>query len=458
MNEPLDGIAEALAALRRAGGGRAPETLTPSELMAVNEAFGTLRRRMDAAYLPIAREINRQSRPELGKDSFAKKQGFRTPATLISATTGTSVGEAVRIVTVGDATAPRMTLTGESAPAKHPFVAAAVDAGRMGMAAASAIITMLDRVAFRVDRAALERAEQTLANAAPGLTLDQLQKLVQRAEAHLDPDGVAPHEAELRAGRSLVIREDQSGWVVLTGRFDPETGAPIKAAVEGLVAGMLRRRDEKSAAAANESCDGADATSAVRDLRSVKQMQADALSELCRHGQACKQVPTGVSTTVVVRMNLTDLESGVGFGTIDGITQLVSAATVRRMAADAQIIPCVLGGDSEILDWGRAKRLFTPAQKLASVERDGGCAGCGLPPSMSVVHHIRWWARDGGPTDLSNAVVLCASCHHRIHDDGWDIHVDGAGTKAGVWFIPPPWLDPSRTPRLGGRARYDFAA
>lgn len=445
MDEELDSIAEALDAVRRTGAGRGPEALSPGELMAVNEAFGVLRRRTEAAYLRVATEISRQSRPELGKDSLAKKQGYRTPATLISATTGTSVGEAVRIVAVGEATAPRTTLTGESMPAKHPFVAEAVAAGRIGMPAASAIIAMLDRVAVRADREALEGVERTLADAAPGLTLDQLQKLIQRAQAHLDPDGVAPREAELRGDRSLSIREDGSGMIVLAGRFDPETAAPVKAAVEGLVGGMLRRRDEAVAGGAE-------------DARSVRQMQADALADLCRHALGCDRTPTAASTTVVVRMDLADLEAGTGYGTIDGIRQPVSAATVRRMAADAQIIPCVLGGESEILDWGRAKRLFTPAQKLAIAERDGGCAGCGLPPSMAVVHHIRWWARDGGRTDMDNGVLLCTSCHHRIHDDGWEIRIEGKGVRAKVWFIPPPWLDHARTPRLGGRARFDLAA
>jgi 5-methylcytosine-specific restriction protein A len=74
------------------------------------------------------------------------------------------------------------------------------------------------------------------------------------------------------------------------------------------------------------------------------------------------------------------------------------------------------------------------------------------------VHHIRWWERDRGPTDLDNGVLLCTGCHHRIHDDGWEIRVDGAGREATVWLIPPPWIDPARTPRRGGRARYELTA
>jgi 5-methylcytosine-specific restriction protein A len=117
-----------------------------------------------------------------------------------------------------------------------------------------------------------------------------------------------------------------------------------------------------------------------------------------------------------------------------------------------------MGSDSEILDWGRERRLFTRAQRLALVERDGGCAMCGLSPEMTRAHHIRWWQRDAGPTDLSNGVLLCETCHHRIHDNDWEIRIDGTGVTARVWFVPPRYVDPARTPRLGGRARFDIAA
>ena len=452
MNDSFDGITTALDAVRAAAGGRSVGALTAGELIAVNEAFGALHRHVDAAHARVASEIARQSRSELGRDSLAKKQGFRSAATMVSTITGTTVGEAIRLIAVGEATTPRMALSGEAAPAKHPFVGDAVDAARIGIQAASAIIAMLDRVALRADRASAERMEQRLAQQAPGLSMDQLHKLILRAEAYLDPDGIVPREDQLRGDCSARIREEATGMIVLTARLDPETGAPVKAALEGMVTGMLHRRDRAAKADAEEGL--AD----MADRRSIAQMRADALADLCRHALGCSDVPTLANTTVVVRVSLADLESGVGSATIDGVAMPVSAATARRMAADAEVIPCVLGGDSEILDWGRAKRLFTSAQKLALAERDGGCAFCGLPPSMAVGHHIQWWALHGGRTDLGNGILLCTSCHHRIHDDGWDIRIDGVGTRAKVWFIPPPWLDAARTPRLGGRARYDLAA
>ena len=436
-NDTLDGIAEALAALRAAGGGRAAEALAPGELVAVNAAFGALKRHVDAAFAPVAAEIARQSRVELGKDSLAKRQGFRSPTAMIQATTGSSVGEAIKLVQVGEATAPRMTLTGEQLPSRHPHVGAAVTSGALGVTAASAIVTLLDRVCVRVDAARLDAAERELVALAPGLAADQLARVLARAEAHLDPDGLEPRHEAARANRALSIHE-RDGMLHIQGVCDVATGAPIKAAIDAMVTRTLRT---------NERADDA-----TRDDRSTRQMRLDALADLCRHALGCDAVPTAPSATVVVRIDLADLEAGVGAATIDGLDTPIPAGALRRLAADLQVIPCVLGGRSEILDWGRDRRLFSPSQKLALAERDGGCAFCGAPPAWTDGHHIGWWSRHAGPTDLSNGVLLCTACHHRIHDDGWDITIDGVGVSATVWFIPPPWIDPDRTPRTGAAA------
>lgn len=439
----LDGIAEALRALAAAGGEQSAAALSPGELIAVNQAFGVLKRHVDAAYALVAAEISRQSRHELGKDSIAKKQGFASPAVLISTTLGISVGDAVRTMQVGEATAPRLSLTGEPLPAKHPHIGEAVSAGRLGMTIASAIITLLDRLSVRVAAEHLDDAERELASLAAGLRPDELTKLLARAEAHLDPDGMEPRHEARRSDRTLVMQQ-RDGMLVLTAKLDVETGAPVKAAIEGMVTQALRR---------NEHADGAQ-----RDERSVKQMQADALADLARHSLGCDDMPTGPDTTVVVRMNLDDLQAGVGAATVDGMSQPIPVSAVRHMAADAHVIPCVLGGAGEILDWGRAKRLFTPAQKLALAGRDGGCISCGAPPQWCHVHHLDWWDRDVGRTDLGNGVLLCTGCHHRLHGDGWDIRVEGTGPDAKVWLIPPEWIDRDRTPRLAGNARYALTA
>lgn len=360
MTSPLDAIVRALDALDVAGGGREPSSLTTAELMAVTAAFGHLRRRVEAAFAPVAAEVARQSRTELGKESLARRQGFRTPVSLIATATGSTAGEAARLVKVGEATAPPIGVSGERRPSRHPHVAEGLQSGSLGTWAASQIVALVDRLHGTVDATRLDTAERALVTSAAQLRPDEVSRLLERAEAQLDPDGITRRERERHADRGLVLQQ-RDGMTHLTAVLDTETAAPVRAAIEGLTTAALRR---------NEHADDAE-----RDQRSVKQIQADALADLCRHALGCQAVPTLATTTVVVRIDLDALTSGEGAGSIDGSDTPVSAGAVRRLAADAQVIPCVLGGDSEILDWGRTKRLFTPAQKLALAERDGGCAG-----------------------------------------------------------------------------------
>jgi len=441
-------LAEALTALDTAWNAvEEAGDLTRAELMQAVTAMGRLRRCSDAVQAQLAAAVADESRPELGTDGLAKEQGFRSPVQLLAATTGSSAGDAARFVRVGEATAPRTTLTGQPRPAKRTFVQRALRAGDIGMPAAAAIIALLDRIAPRVEQDRIDEAEQTLVQQAPGLTAEQLGKLITRAEAWLDPDGVAPRAEERRAERALSMHQ-RDGMLHFHGAVDAESGAPLKAAIEGYVSRQFQARHDAV------SPDAPDA-----DRRTLRQMQADALTYLAEHALGCDdgRSPLG-GAQVVVRMTLDDLEGGTGTATIDGIDQPIDITAARRMAADGGIVPWVCGADGEILDLGRERRLFTKAQKLMLVERDGGCAMCGLPPGMAKAHHIRWWGRDTGRTDLDNGVLLCTSCHHRVHDNGWDVVIDGVGIAAKVWFIPPPTVDPARIRRLGGRARFDLAA
>lgn len=417
--------------------------LSREQLIKVNDAIGALHRRLDAVHADVAAEIARESRPELGADGLAKQQGFRTPAKLIAAATGVSTGDASRLVKVGEATAPRTDLLGDRLPAKYPLVREALASGDLSAQAAALIIGVLDRCRIAAGAERVAEGERVLTETAAGLALDDVRKLIVRAEAWLDPDGVEPRAEEQRGKRSLTMFE-RDGMVHINAQLDAETAAPVVTAIRGYVTSAFAARK-----------DAPDADAADADRRSVPMLQADALSMFCAHVLGCKgeRLPLA-GATIVVRMGLEDLQSGTGSATVDGIDQPVSIGAARRMAASGGVIPCVLGSDSEILDWGREKRLFTRAQRLALVERDGGCAMCGLPPEMTRAHHIRWWQRHRGPTDLSNGVLLCETCHHRIHDNGWDIRIDGVGADARVWFIPPPYVDPARTPRLGGRARF----
>ncbi len=419
------------------------EQMSDAGLVAATDTLGRLVRDAEALLARVAGEVARRSGVELGREGLAKRQGFATPTQLVAAATGGAVAGAARLVAVGRATASRVSLTGQRLPSKHPAVAEALTAGSISVDAAAAITAMLDRVALRADPVQAQAVEVILAGRAADLTFDRLLRVIREAEARLDQDGVELLEDQLRAERSLHIRQDGNGMVLLTARMDPETAAPVKTAIEAIVTGQIRAR---RATPDGELC----AAPAVDDDRSIAQLQVDALAMIARHVLGCSGMPSAPAMAVIVRTDLDTLTTGLGHARIDGLDQPVSARTVRRLAAAAGLIPAVLGGQSLPLDLGRVARLFTWPQRLALGERDGGCASCGIDVAFTEAHHIRWWKQDAGPTNLDNGVLLCGPCHTRVHQDGWLIRVkDGQ-----VWFIPPPHVDIEQKPRLGGKARF----
>ncbi|UPK75732.1 HNH endonuclease [Nocardioidaceae bacterium SCSIO 66511] len=91
----------------------------------------------------------------------------------------------------------------------------------------------------------------------------------------------------------------------------------------------------------------------------------------------------------------------------------------------------VTGGtvpQANVLNVGRTSRLATTAQRKAITARqDGICANPGCGSTFLEFHHVDWWNRDGGRTDLSNLVGICGGCHHLVHQNKLIIRHDGHG-------------------------------
>lgn len=103
----------------------------------------------------------------------------------------------------------------------------------------------------------------------------------------------------------------------------------------------------------------------------------------------------------------------------------VAADQIAKLAADAKILPAIFSAKGDPLWLGRAQRDASAGQRMVLAARDGGCVNCAKPAEGTEPHHIEWFAR-GGPTDIDNLCLLCETCHHLVHDDGWQLHsVDG---------------------------------
>ena len=156
---------------------------------------------------------------------------------------------------------------------------------------------------------------------------------------------------------------------------------------------------------------------------------------------------------MVITVSLDTLRSGLGTATLLPCGEPITAGLARALACDAGIIPAVMGSASQQLDLGRRVRLFDGPLRRALELRDGGCAfpGCDRPPRWCTGHHIEgWWAKHGH-TKLDNGVLLCGHHHRLIHQGHWEVRT---GADKRPEFIPPTWIDPTRTPQRNQR-RHD---
>ncbi len=156
------------------------------------------------------------------------------------------------------------------------------------------------------------------------------------------------------------------------------------------------------------------------DLRPAGQRRVEALTEVCRASSAAAAVTdTAPAATLHVTIALTDLQATTGAGEVIGSSAtgtLLAPETLRRLGCDAALVPHLLGTAGEPLTVGRVARLFTRAQRRHLWLRDRTCTwpGCTAPAAWTQAHHIRHWA-DGGPTDTTNAALLCQRHHTTVH-------------------------------------------
>jgi hypothetical protein len=306
------------------------------------------------------------------------------------------------------------------------------------------IVGALDAVAERARVEDVAEVEQILLSYAPRLTSRELGKLCRQVIDRFDPDGAEPREDELRARSGITVINGRDGLITWIVKMHPEAAGLLTAAVDA------RTAPRRTLAFVDpDDVDPDDVDLAVRDDRTFAQKRLDALTSIAKeslghdHGRVA-----GTAVTMTVTVTLESLISGLGTAHIDGIDEPISARAARRLAADAAIIPVVLGGDSEPLDVGQSSRLFTESQRRALAVRDGGCIwpGCDAPPGWCEVAHLIPWSHNG-PTDLANGALMCRFHHRRFDNDGWALERRGAVP----WLIPPEWIDASRTPRRAGR-------
>jgi hypothetical protein len=270
----------------------------------------------------------------------------------------------------------------------------------------------LDDLPAGVDAEVRERAESHLVQQAAHFSPRELRVLGRKVL-----DVVAPEIAEAHEAR-LLEQEEQAAYERMSFTWRRLGGGLSRATVTLPDATMDRWLTQLHAFASPRREGRTAPDERIPHPRRLAQACAALLERipdkwLPRHG--------GGNTTVVVTIDQADLKRRLATAGLTTGTP-ITAGEARRLACNSGILPAVLGGDSQPLDLGRARRLFSPAQRKAMAIRDQTCRaeGCDVPAAWAEAHHVTPWIT-GGATDLADGVLLCSFHHHRAHDHRYDM-------------------------------------
>ncbi|MFE6511028.1 DUF222 domain-containing protein [Nocardioides sp. NPDC057767] len=294
--------------------------------------------------------------------------------------------------------------------AKYDLVDAGLAEGVVSQDKARVITKALAAIATDPAASAedLVLAEKLLVDHATRLTANELKIVGKRILSEIDPERFEQAEAaalhreeELAARRTFFTsRDNGDGTIDIQARVSRAVGLRLRTILDSLAQPRKWSAQDMGIKAPYDRLLG------QAFARVVETYDVD---QLPRHG--------GHGTTVFITMTLDQLRADLGTAALGFDGDKITAAEARRMACNADLIPVVLGTDSEILDLGRTARLAHPIQHRALRLRDQGCQAedCDAPAAWTEAHHLKPWSQ-GGRTSLENLVLLCPSDHRRIHD------------------------------------------
>lgn len=355
LAERRDRIAAATEALRglytvawQAPSGGGPDGL--AGLLGEVDALGAA---CDAGRVAVVREAMDRGESSGGSAAMSTVQWVRHHAP------STRAGGAGMVVSVAMAFGKRV-----NAPVK-----AAVEAGRLPVASAAAVVSEFEKLSPVLGELMQEPALTTLIETAADHGPQACRKVRPFILARYGVDDALQREQNPGASFVRLSPPQDTGAGTFEYRLtlDVEGKSVLEAALGPL--------------SAPKPTDG------ERDLRTSDRRRGDALVALVRRAVAAgDEIGRTSKTTLLLTMDWESLKNGLGaartLGGLDAGTHL-APETVRRLCCDAAVIPVVLGTHSEVVDWGRAVRFFTPAQVRRLWLRDGGAPTRAAMPRRS---------------------------------------------------------------------------
>ena len=233
-------------------------------------------------------------------------------------------------------------------------------------------------------------------------------------------DGMSRLEHQRSRRFAKIKTSVDDGMTVLYGRFDPVTGALLETALSQKMDELWREEDP-------------------RDRSTAGQRMADALVGLVTREDTDEDGGRVRGPRLLLIADYDVISGKLRDGRLGDGTP-IPVEKVRDLACQSDILPAIFKGVSQPLDLGRARRIASPAQRVALVARDKACVGCGVTANWCQAHHIIPWAVQGN-TDLADMCLLCSRCHHRVHDDRWQVRI----SATGKYYLKPPLNHDRRT-------------
>ena len=185
-------------------------------------------------------------------------------------------------------------------------------------------------------------------------------------------DGMSRLEHQ-RSRRFAKIKTDvDDGMTVLYGRFDPVTGALLETALSQKMDELWREEDP-------------------RDRATPGQRMADALVQLVTREDTDQDGGRVRGPRLLLIADYDVISREFRNGRLGDGTP-IPVEKIRDLACRSDILPAIFRGVSQPLDLGRARRIASPAQRVALVARDKACVGCGATANWCQAHHIIPWA------------------------------------------------------------------
>jgi len=259
-------------------------------------------------------------------------------------------------------------------------------------------------------RVATPKEEEKLLAIGRAGTAEHVERIV-RGWRRMDRKEEVREAALQHAGRALHVYQNEDGMVTVRGRLTPEAGALLVRALDAAREALYQKAQQ------------ADDREPQPNPPTMAQQQADALvllAETALHHEIDPGAP-GERYQVVVHVDAAVLADAEAPGqSVFEEGARVSAETSQRFACDASRVVMEHDADGRFVDIGAKTRTIPPALRRALLYRDHTCRFPGCSGRFCQGHHIWHWAQ-GGPTTLSNLVLLCRRHHRAVHEEGYRV-------------------------------------